>query len=63
MIEIFILLTFIFILNFILKKNNFLLNYTGQSHQTYNQGQNIPLTGGIFILLFFIINSNILILI
>lgn len=53
MIEIFILLTFIFILNFILKKNNFLLNYTGQSHQTYNQGQNIPLTGGIFILIFF----------
>ena len=30
MIEIFILLTLIFILNFILKKNNFLLNYTGQ---------------------------------
>ena len=53
MIEIFILLTLIFILNFILKKNNFLLNYTGQSHQTYNQGQNIPLTGGIFILIFF----------
>ncbi len=53
MIEIFILLTFIFVLNFILKKNNFLLNYTGQSHQTYNQGQNIPLTGGIFILIFF----------
>ncbi len=53
MIEIFILLAFILILNFILKKNKFLINYTGQSHQTYNQDQHVPLTGGIFILIFF----------
>ena len=53
MIEIFALLLFILTLNFILKKNNLLINYTGQSHQTYNQDQHVPLTGGIFLLIFF----------
>ncbi len=53
MIEIFILFALILITNFILKKKKLLINYTGQSHQTYNHDHHVPLTGGIFILIFF----------
>ncbi len=48
----------IFITNFFLKKKKILLNYTGQKHQTYTFGDYIPLSGGFFIILFFIINFN-----
>ena len=46
----------ILLINFILKKNKFLLNYTGQEHQIYAIKNRIPLSGGLFILVFFIIN-------
>ena len=46
----------ILLINFILKKNKFLLNYTGQEHQTYTIKDQIPLSGGLFILVFFMIN-------
>ena len=34
----------ILLINFILKKNKFLLNYTGQKHQTYTIKNQIPLS-------------------
>ena len=52
MIEIFTYIILIIIINFIFKKK-LLLNYTGQLHQTYNNNHQVPLTGGIFILIFF----------
>ncbi len=48
----------IFIINHILKKNKILLNYTGQNHQKYTHDNYIPLSGGLFIFLFFILNFN-----
>jgi len=48
----------IFITNFFLKKKKILLNYTGQKHQTYTFKNYIPLSGGFFILLFFILNLD-----
>jgi len=48
----------ILITNHILKKNKILLNYTGQSHQKYTHDDYIPLSGGSFIFLFFILNFN-----
>ena len=53
MIEIFTYIILIIIINFIFKKKKLLLNYTGQLHQTYNNNHQVPLTGGIFILIFF----------
>ena len=48
----------IFLINYILKKNKILLNYTGQNHQKYTHDNYIPLSGGLFIFLFFILNFN-----
>ncbi len=53
MIEIFILILSIILTNFFLKKKNILSNTTGQSHQIYNQEQEVPLSGGLFILWYF----------
>ena len=53
MIEYIFFIITIFLTNFLFKKNNFLFNSTGQSHQIYNQTNQVPLTGGTFILLFF----------
>ena len=49
---------FILLLNNLLKKNNYLTNYTGEKHQLYTNQKSIPISGGIVILIFFIINSN-----
>ena len=49
---------FILLLNNFLKKNNYLTNYTGEKHQLYTNQKSIPISGGIVILIFFIINSN-----
>lgn len=49
-----LLIPLIFIINYVLKKNNILLNYTGQNHQMYTHDDYIPLSGGLFIFLFFI---------
>ena len=56
MIEIFTYSILIIIINFILKKKGMLLNFTGKLHQTYNNNHQVPLTGGIFILIFFYYN-------
>ena len=56
MIEIFNYIFFVilaFLINLILKKNNFLINNTGQDHQTYTVDEKIPLSGGVLILIFF----------
>ena len=56
MIEIFNYIFFVilaFLINLILRKNNFLINNTGQDHQTYTVDEKIPLSGGVLILIFF----------
>jgi len=69
--NLFIITIFLFILiyylNEKLKKKTFLLNYKGQTHQKFLGQKNIPLSGGLFLLIFFIIflpvnNSNYLLL-
>jgi UDP-N-acetylmuramyl pentapeptide phosphotransferase/UDP-N-acetylglucosamine-1-phosphate transferase len=42
----------VFIANSIFKKKNFFSNYSGEIHQTLTGKSNVPLSGGIFILLF-----------
>ena len=38
-----------------LKDKSFLLNYSGDNHQNYTLEKKIPLSGGIFLALYFII--------
>ena len=56
MIEISVLIFLIFSINFFLKKSKILLNNTGQLHQSYTQEYQVPLSGGIFILIYFYYN-------
>jgi len=44
----------IFIANFFLKKNNLLTNYTGQNHQLYTVKEKVPLSGGLFLMIYFL---------
>ncbi len=53
MIEIFFLILSIFVINFFLNKKKLISNSTGQFHQIYNQEHQVPLSGGLFILLYF----------
>ena len=55
MIYIFYILIVYFI-NFLFKKKGLLSNNTGQSHQRLTENQTIPLTGGLFLIIFFFIN-------
>jgi UDP-N-acetylmuramyl pentapeptide phosphotransferase/UDP-N-acetylglucosamine-1-phosphate transferase len=49
-------LTFIIaFLNFVFKKNNFLLSFTGEKHQIFASKEKIPLSGGIIILISYFI--------
>ena len=49
-------LTFIIVfLNFVFKKNNFLLSFTGEKHQIFASKEKIPLSGGIIILISYFI--------
>ena len=50
--EILFLIFLIFLTNFFLKKKNILLNNTGQIHQSYNQKYQVPLSGGLVILIY-----------
>ena len=43
---------FIFIVNYLLNKNNLLQSLTGDRHQLFTENKNIPLTGGLFLFLF-----------
>ena len=56
MIEILFLILSIIILNFFCKKKNILLNTTGQIHQIYNQEYQVPLSGGLFLFIYFCYN-------
>tara|TARA_Y100000996_G_scaffold411403_1_gene395495 strand:+ start:318 stop:1337 length:1020 start_codon:yes stop_codon:yes gene_type:complete len=42
----------IYFTNILFLKNNLLLNYSGQEHQIFTGNKKIPLTGGIFVLIF-----------
>ena len=42
----------IFFINFIFKINNLIPNYSGEKHQKFVGGNNIPLSGGIFLFIF-----------
>ena len=53
MIEIFLLILLIFLINFFFIKKNILSNTTGQLHQIYNQENQVPLSGGLFLLCYF----------
>lgn len=48
----------IILINTLLKKNNYLLNYSGLKHQTYTNQKSVPLSGGLIILFFLTINFN-----
>lgn len=52
LVVIFIFVALIFIVNFILLKKKLLLNNTGKFHQSYTNNYIVPLSGGIFILIF-----------
>lgn len=59
MIENYIYIFFVLILliiNFFLIKKNFLLNYTGQKHQVYTNKNKVPLSGGILLGIYSLIN-------
>tara|TARA_Y100000590_G_scaffold318955_1_gene360950 strand:+ start:1051 stop:2073 length:1023 start_codon:yes stop_codon:yes gene_type:complete len=64
MIEIFAYIILVFTLNFLLKKINYLPNYIGQAHQLFTSQRNIPLSGGIFVLMiiFFVFQDNLIFL-
>ena len=51
MINIIIITAFILIINFFLKKKNWLCSYTGSQHQRFANKENIPLSGGFFLLI------------
>ena len=45
-------------LNYFLIKKNILLNFTGQKHQVFTYKNKVPLSGGIFLGIYFLININ-----
>ena len=49
---------FLYFINKYLKNKSFLLNYSGDNHQNFTLEKKIPLSGGIFILSYFIIFFN-----
>ena len=61
MIFYFIYLILVFFCSLIMKKKGLFLNYTGENHQSFSNKGNVPLSGGIFILvpLIFFSLSNI----
>tara|TARA_B100001093_G_scaffold191295_3_gene183835 strand:+ start:9876 stop:10883 length:1008 start_codon:yes stop_codon:yes gene_type:complete len=58
MISYFIFIISIFFINFFFKKKEYLINNTGQFHQKLSEENGVPLTGGIFLLIFFIFYLN-----
>ena len=58
MIDIIIYLLSVLIINLLIKKTNFLPNYTGNKHQAFTNKENVPLAGGIYILIIFFILFN-----
>ncbi len=59
-----IYLTIVFLCSLMIKKKGLFLNYTGENHQSFSNKSNVPLSGGIFLLvplIFFSFNNIILI--
>lgn len=56
--EILFLICSIFFINFFLKKKKILLNNTGKIHQSYSQEYQVPLSGGLVILIYFFYNID-----
>ncbi len=60
MIFYYIYLIFVIFSSLVIKKKGFLLNYTGDNHQSFSNSGNIPLTGGFFLIfpiVFFYLND------
>ena len=61
MIFLYLYLLLVLLLSLIFKKRGILLNYSGDVHQSFSNRKNIPLTGGLFILIpivfFLLLNS------
>ena len=55
MINILLFVALIIIVNIIIGKLNLLPNYNGNDHQTFANERNIQLSGGIYVLIMFII--------
>ena len=51
MIFFYIYLLIIILMSLIFKKKGILLNYSGDVHQSFSNKKNIPLTGGLFMLI------------
>ena len=47
------IIVFVLVISFYLKKKSYLINFRGEQHQQYAEKNNIPLTGGLLILLSF----------
>ena len=47
-----IFIILIFLINFFFKEKKYLANNTGQFHQKLSEENRVPLTGGIFILIY-----------
>ena len=64
MIKIIIYFSFVLICNLLIRKLNFLPNFNGHKHQLFMSNQNIPLTGGFYVLILlfivFLQNLNLL---
>lgn len=58
LIKLFVLLIIILSINFTFKSKNFLLSYTGLKHQIYIQRHKVPLSGGLILLIYFLLNHN-----
>ena len=52
------LIIFIFLINYLFKKKNILTNNTGQAHQSFTLKEQVPLSGGLFLLIFFYFNYD-----
>ena len=52
-----IFLILIYPINYLIKNSNFLPSQTGETHQNFLGKKNIPLTGGLFIILFIIYST------
>ncbi len=53
-----IFIPIIFFLNYFLKRKKLLINFSGLKHQLYTSQNNVPISGGLILLIFFTLNFN-----
>ena len=53
MINFLVIFILSFIINELIRKGNFLPNFSGDLHQKFSSDKNVPLAGGIIFLVFF----------